>query len=180
MPSAFNYINKAEIASNTSVVTFDSIPGTYAHLMIVAQARSTRATGGTDTFTGTINNDPATNAYDQRFWEGTPSRSPMYELSSFTSSGFNRYGSMPQAVSTDSWESNSWLSTWIFFPNYAATMPKPSYTYYTTDNNTTYAPQGIIYSCFNPTGAITRLDFKPTSTNQFPSGTKIYLYGIDD
>jgi hypothetical protein len=180
MPTAFNYINKAEIASNTAVITFNSIPSTYAHLLIVGQVRSTRSTGGTDVLTGTVNNDTATNAYDTRMWEGHPARTPMYELGSYTTSGFNRYAFIPQAVSSDNWESNTFASFWTFFPNYAATMSKPSYSYFTADNNTTYAPQGIIYNIFNPTGAITRLDFKPTSTNEFPAGTKLYLYGIDD
>lgn len=171
MATAMQLINKAELASGQSSVTFGSIPNTYKDLWILARLgtgdsqvwgyytfNGTGTTGYTnyslytDGSTVTGGNDQSSTGYQYTLWATTPSN------------GTYLYG-----------------ATQIYIPSYADSNNKPSWTHSLTERNQTGVYQFANANLWTTSSPITSITFTPWNSGggeTWRTGSTFYLYGI--
>lgn len=170
---AMTLIAENLLGADAASVSFTSIPGTFRHLKLVYQARTTEAT--VDNYTWIrFNNDSSTN-YDYVLWENY--------ITSTTNSGAaaqtkGRIGDIPGSTSADSHMAGTGE---ILIPNYAGTTfwkGAHSDFFFTDALGTTNNPvRGEAGVTWRDASAITRVDLLPTANN-FKAGSLFSLYGL--
>lgn len=110
MANTFQYINKVQLASNVTSVTFSSIPQTYTDLLLICSGRSDvggQGDGWRFAYNGTNNTDSSLriNAYAD---------SSSTSLNTDTSNNF-------VFTSGNAWTANSFGVNYYIIPNYTST-----------------------------------------------------------
>lgn len=155
--STYSTIATTTLGSNNTTITFSSIPSTYTDLVLVATGSVTSQTDGVITF----NSDTGNNY----------SRTYMYGNGTSALSGRNSSAGALLVAYFGTGQNNMILN----IQNYANTT-----TYKTcigrnnNPGNSTYAGVAMWLN----TSAINRIDFSPTASQSWTTGSTFTLYGI--
>jgi hypothetical protein len=163
MPATYEPIATTTLTGAVATITFNSIPNTYTDLRLVLGIRN--MTASTTSFYVILNNDSATN-YSYTFLGGngntaTSNRGTTTNL--FLNGTYTLSATQPA------------LSTIDIF-SYAGSTYKTLLSSLSADQNGTGGFQCNTVGMWRNTAAITRVDFKTTST--FAANTVATLYGI--
>ena len=172
MPSTYNIIAGSVLGSNTSTVTFSSIPNTYTDLVIRMSVRLTSA-ATIGTLSLNLNNDT----------------SSIYSVTRlYVDSGGNNIYSTRQSGRTnfdvqfadDAGNlSNTFGCIEVYIPTYLASRSKAVGSYgVSTDSTSGNGGIGMMSDLYESNTAISRIDLGNFSTTQFVTGSSFYLYGI--
>jgi hypothetical protein len=161
---ATSYISlgSVKLASNTTTVTFSSIPSTYKNLQIRIFAR--KDTGGNDAYALHLNGDTTNANYAYHLFGG--------DGTAFTQTVLDRSDS-------GSVRDNAWNSTVITIPDYTSTSKVKSWqtvsgTMSQTDGSSFYGT-----TVWDNTAAINSLRFSTINGSyNFITGSVFALYGI--
>jgi hypothetical protein len=166
MPLTYEPIATTTLGSDTSVITFNSIPGTYTDLKLVLILRTTFSSNRCQI---TLNNDTSTN-YSRTLLFGTGTSAS----TSLSSTGPN--WNMGQNFLLPTPGSGIWnFQTFDIF-NYAGSTFKTALSTYNEDENGS-GEIDMQVNLYRSTSAITRIDATP-SVNPFTTGSSATLYGI--
>ena len=166
MATTCKLIAKNVLGSDTSSVTFSSIPATYTDLYIVSSARSSFASAAITAKLRFNGAGSDTNHSCRRLY-GTGAAA-VSDTQSFCQLG-TIGGS---TVTTDTF---SVMEGYI--PNYAGGAAKSIATASATENNSATAYILLMANLWNDTSAITSIEILGTSGN-FKAGSSFFLYGI--
>jgi hypothetical protein len=160
-------IAKNVLGSDTSSVTFSSIPATHDDLWLVCSTRST--TVATQRFLGMRFNGDSSDVYLYRRLYGTGSAagSDTDTLTELLT------GYIPAASNT----ADTFGSLEAYIPNYAGSANKSVSASAVTENNGSTAHISAVAGLWPDTDAITSIYLFP-ETGNFKSGSSFYLYGI--
>lgn len=170
-------IQRQELTSDQTIVTFSSIPQTYTDLFVVFSIRSSRALSTADPLIYRVNN--STSGYSGRFLAGqnttslSGTRSDVDGPDSDIWGILSRYG-MAAASST----SNTFTSASFYLQDYTVSRTKAiAYEEYHSSN--ALASARVLMGAYLPTvtSAVTSLSFAPENQN-FVAGSTLTLYGI--
>lgn len=157
-------------AGGASFIDFSSIPSTYTDLVLYISARSARTTGGTDSMRIEINNSTTNFAYRNLEGNGTSA------VSDSGSTGL--IALLPQNGGSTGWTSNTFASTYVYFPNYSGSTNKSFSVDTTTENNATTSYSNLLAHLWSQTSAINQLTLKSVGGANFVQYSSAYLYGI--
>ena len=158
-------IERVELTSAASSITFSSIPQTYDGLLIMTSLRSDRASV-VDILELQLNGATANRS----------SRSLQGDGSAVTSSSYTsgRIALDTAASST----SNTFGNGQIYIPNYAGSQAKSASIDSVSENNATNAYQQIYAFLWNDTAAVTSVTLIPNLGTNWVSLSAASLYGI--
>lgn len=166
--ATFILIAKTTLGSNSSPVSFTSIPQTYADLLVVCSARSTRASIQ-DPIEFRLNGE-GTSGYSARaLYASTPS-SLVGDLPS------RMYG---YSISANDATANIFGHAEAYIHNYTQSSNKMLTISSSSENNASSAFQGFSAGFSNTASAITSIYIYPAN-NVFLAGSSFYLYGINN
>jgi hypothetical protein len=159
--------------SSTNTITFDSIPQTYTHLVVLVSARTNTASTR-DVMRFRINNDSSA-IYNSFFLYGFDSTASVRSESALS----NTYFEWTYAVGNNA-TSNVFGNTTVTLNNYRSTSAVKTVNTLDANENqsTTSWITGITTGYWNSTTAITRLDFVAQSGITYIDGSTFSLYGI--
>ena len=170
-PSSFESIATVTLGSNTSSMTFSSIPSTYSSLQLRVRARSSRGAATADSWF-TINSDTAAN-YVAHTLQGNGTAAAAGSGTSQNNIYMNIYGSSLPADTATSGINGTIIVDII---DYASTSKyKTTRTFGGFDSNgsgTIYLSSGLWMS----TSAISSLQIY--ATTGFVAGSTVALYGV--
>lgn len=184
MPTRRQLIQKIELNSDQSSVTFSGIPQNYTDLKLVVSARSSFSLGiGGGYFMEFNDSSGGAAGYTTRmiYGYGTSAGSLSYSTNSNYPGSFLRY--IPSATAT----ANTFSSIESYIPNYSADVTKSYLTKKTVENNSSSSGGvDLISSLWNNTAPITKIKLwvgqpdnaAPNNYSNFVSGSTFYLYGI--
>ena len=158
-------IERTELTSAASSITFSSIPADFTDLLVVTSLRSDRV-AATENLVFRLNGD-ATNQ-NTRLLRGDGS-----SASSFTNTS-PIIGILPTANST----SNTFDSSSIYIPNYAGSAAKSFSADTVSENNATTAYQHIVAGLYNDTDAVTSITLTTSNASNFEQYSSATLFGI--
>lgn len=170
MPTRRQLIQKIELNSDQSSVTFSGIPQNYTDLKIVWSARSNRA-AYEDTTNIRFNGDSGTNYSYKMLYQ--------YNNSVTSENGTSQTGSRNTStlVATSS-TASTFGSAEAYIPNYTSSNAKSVSSRGNSENNATQSIVGINSSLWNSTASITSIVMTPWFGTLFIAGSTFYLYGI--
>ena len=168
MPTTCKLIAKTTLGSSAASVDFDSIPGTYTDLMLVASARHDVAY--LDCYLR-INNDSGSN-YSYRRLTANGATAASANASSQT------WLSLFPLINASGYTANTFSSLEVYIPNYAGSTNKSVSATGATETNATTSYIGAIAGLWSQTSAITRLTFFPDSGANLVSGSSFFLFGM--
>jgi hypothetical protein len=168
MANTYTLIEAKTLSSSIGDVTFTSIPQTYTDLKIVASPRTDRGAGA-DWFGVTFNG--STSGYSSKWLEGNGSGTP----GSF--SGPTTYGYVG-VINGSTSTSSTFSNVEIYIPNYTISQYKSYSVDSVQETNATGATMELGAGLWSNTAAITYMNFFPTNSALFVSGSTFYLYGI--
>jgi hypothetical protein len=162
MTVTYSQIATQTLGSNSSTITFNSIPGTYTDLVIIAQMKNNGT--GSD-FLARFNGDTGSN-YSRTILGGNGSSTYSARASNATTARFN----YSEPITTDG---NTMFR--INIMNYSN-----STTYKTCLNRGDRGATSTVavVNLWRSTSAITSIEFSTDAGGQFVSGSIISLYGI--
>jgi hypothetical protein len=167
MATTMKLIAKNVLGSDTSSVTFSSIPGTYTDLLLVCSVRSSRSASN-DGIKARFNGAGSDTNHSSRVLVGD---------GSVTLSGtgsFVRVGYATGSTAT----SNTFGSSEMYIPNYAGSTAKSMSSFGAQEDNAANADMGVAASLWNSTAAITSIELLLLTGPNFKSGSSFFLYGI--
>ena len=166
MSTNMKLIEAKTLGSNTSGVTFSSIPQTYTDLKLVMSVR--------DTITGTGN---AWQAFDIYFNGSNTGISGKHLFGTGSSAASNSvaYGYANEGSTT----SNTFSNNEIYISNYTSANYKSYSVEQVTENNATSALSSLIAGLWSSTSAITSITCSALGT-AFAADSTFYLYGISN
>jgi hypothetical protein len=158
-------IQTIEVTTNTSSITFASIPQGFTDLQILSSARTDRAS--------------TSDGIDLRLNGATANRSRRYLFGDgstvFSGTGTDlRAGSAPSATAT----ANTFGNAFCYIPNYSGSSAKSVSLDAVTENNATQSAQELNAGLWNDTSAISSIELRPSVGSNFVAGSNFYLYGI--
>ena len=167
MATTYELIAQNVLGSDTSSVTFSSIPGTYTDLYVVISARSARSGAFADglqlSFNGSTSNYSKRSLYVDSTVVGSASAS-------------NRIFSDIAAATVTA---STFASVELYIPNYAGGTNK-SYSATGVVENNSSTVYGI--SCqaglWSDTSAITSVAFTTSNSQDFKADSSFFLFGI--
>lgn len=168
MTATYDKIEAKTLGSNTTTVSFTSIPATYTDLVIKISARSNRSGANIDEVYLRINGN--TGNFSNRYLQGNGS-----SASSNAGSYALWTGYCPAATATSSTFSNSE----IVITNYGSSNNKSLSIDTVQEDNATAAYQTFHANLWNVSSAITSLRIYPL-TGSFVQYTTAYLYGVSN
>lgn len=167
MPTRRQLIQKIELNSDQSSVTFSGIPQNYTDLKIVINSRSSRL----DTFevlAARFNAASDDTNHTSRYLLGSGSAA---------SSGTNTYcrlGLIPANSAT----SSTFGNLDFYLPNYSGSTNKSYVTKSVMENNATLSYIDVVSGLWSNTEAITGIELRLVLGSNFIAGSTFYLYGI--
>ena len=171
--SAYELISTSLVSSDTTSVTFGSIPATYKHLEIRMTSRTNEG-GTTQSDSGLIefNSDTTNGNYAGHYIAGNGSG----VNNSATSFKIGTLRTLATSLNTGS----AFAAHIIEIPDYAATTKNKVARVLSGQLNTTYSAYGIALTSllWINTSAITSVTLKPASGASWTSGSRFSLYGI--
>lgn len=167
MANTYMLISSNTLVSNTTSVTFSSIPSTYTDLVLRISARSAEVATITSIeleFNGTAS------SYSFTRLRGDGSAASSSRASSQTQL---TVGTIPAASAT----SNTFGNIEVYIPSYTVSQNKPISSFNVGENNATAADIYTHAGLWSNTSAITSIVLDLGGYN-FVSGSSFYLYGI--
>jgi hypothetical protein len=164
MATTYTLISKNVLSSNSTSISFTSIPNTYTDLLVKVSARSDISEiygNALLRFNGSSSN------YSIKALQGSGSGASSY---STTQIEFMQVG--------NSATSNTFGSAEIYIPNYAGSNYKSVSLDSVGENNATTAYARLTAGLWSDTSAITSINITPLDTTNWLSGSSFYLYGI--
>ena len=156
-------LGSVQLASNSTTVTFSSIPATYKHLQVRIFAR--KDTGGNDAYGMHINGDTTNSNYAYYAFGG--------DGTAFVQSVLDR----PDVGSV---RDNAWNTTVITIPDYTSTAKVKSYQSVSGSMSQTDGSAFYYGTVWDNTSAINSLRFSTINSGSynFITGSVFALYGI--
>ena len=168
MPNTYNLISSNTVGSGGVVtVTFSSIPATYTDLAIKISARSDRASTN-DYFSMKFNSNSS--GYTDKETYGDGNSIIQSETNNSTTSAFMFI------INGASTTANTFSSTDIYIPNYAAAINKSVSSLSVSENNAASAIEGFNTNLWANTAAITSISF--TAIGNYVQYSTFSLYGV--
>jgi hypothetical protein len=166
-------ISDQTLTADGGTVTFNGIPGTYNHLMLISYGRQTTPSPDSYYYVQ-FNSDGGPNYDRENVIEYGTSDSTTSEIGMT----MLRLGDMPAANSTRSTQAGGGMT---LIPNYAGTffekgMISPAYNAWGTSS--TNVASSAYAGAWRGTAAITRIDVLAQPGNNFKAGSKFTLYGF--
>lgn len=171
---AVELIDDQTLGSDTATIDFTSISGSYKHLRLIVQARSTRAAQTEDNVFFTFNADTGNN-YDSQLLQVRGTGTAISEALAGANSGVVM---IVPAASSPAGSASSFV---IEIPNYAGTTFNKSFTCHGSAPLTDSANGMRLESSageWRSTAAITRITLDLVNGN-FLAGSRATLYGIN-
>lgn len=168
MATTYTLISSNILSTNTSSITFSSIPSTYTDLVVLLTLRSGSA--GT-TCNITFNGDTATN-YNQTNMSTTASNT----INSTNSSANTKFD-ISQFVVGSGATANTFSSGKMYISNYLSNNQKNVFFTAHNEGNATGVVSRQASGTYNTSSAITDITFDSLGTN-YVTGSSFYLYGI--
>jgi hypothetical protein len=169
---SFEQIATTLVTSDTTAVTFSSIPGTYKHLQIRMTSRTNEG-GATSSDSGLIefNGDTTNGNYAGHYIQGSGS----------VNVGTNSFkiGSL-RTLATSLNTGSAFAAHIIDIPDYVVTTKNKTARIFSGQLNTTYSAISMAMTShlWINTAAITSISLKPASGASWTSGSRFTLYGI--
>ena len=172
MANTYTLIEAKTLGSNTTVVTFSAIPGTYTDLLVKA---STRQSGNADgNQIGIRFNGSSASEYSRKLLFG-------YGSGVGSSSGSSENFARVAFAQSSTYTANTFNNIEIYIPNYTSSNYKSFSTDAVSESNETspYA-QSFYAGLWSNTAAITSLSLSEYSGSgtDFVTNSTFYLYGI--
>lgn len=165
MANTYTLISSNTLNSDTSSVTFSSIPNTYTDLSIRFSIRFSQSS---NTFYGGTFAINANSTFSKTVLSGNGTT----PTSSYTSGSIQI---MPAGLAT----SNTFNNGEFYIPNYASTSQNKQISgSIVAENNATLGQIYAVAMLFDSTSAITSITFGPDAPDNLVSGSSFYLYGI--
>jgi hypothetical protein len=169
MPKTYEPIATTTLGSAQATVTFSSISSNYTDLVVIAYARSTRASSN-DIFRLGFNSDTSASNYSATYIASDTGGGTAYS-GRYTSGSY--YGPIFPGISGNSAGSSTYTPLLIHIMNYSNTTTNKTYIargHYTSDT-------GATVGRWNSTSAISSLVVSAAFGN-LDTGSIITLYGI--
>ena len=166
MATTCKLIAKNVLGSNTANVEFTSIPSTYTDLLVVASARTTRASNTWADVRIRYNGAANDTGLSGRYLQGNGATAASATVA---------YGWIGDVTATTA-TSNTLASLEVYIPNYAGSTNKLFSSVCAHETNATTAYLVAIAGLWSDTSAITSLKLIPVG--DFVSGSSFFLYGI--
>jgi hypothetical protein len=172
MANTYTLIEAKTLASNTTVVTFSSIPSTYTNLLLKA---STRQSGNADgNQMGIRFNGSSVSEYSRKLIYGDGS-------GAYSGSGSSESFARIAFAQSSTYTANSFNNFEIYIPNYTSSNYKSFSSDAVSENNATgvYA-QALYTGLWSNNAAITSVTLSEYSGSgtDFVQYSTFYLYGI--
>lgn len=168
MANTYKLISKNVLGSNQNSVSFTSIPGTYANLLIKYSTRSGRS--NTHEQIKLRFNDDADGAY--RIRRLNSDGGGVWTDGDYTTYGYCGFGNAATSAG------NVFGSTDIYIPNYTSSTYKSYSVDSITENSSSQAFASLQAGMWEKTSAITKITFYADQGNDFLTNSTFYLYGI--
>jgi hypothetical protein len=171
-PSVGAVLGDVVLTSAQAVVSFASIPATYAHLVVAYQVRSSSAGVATVRLQMRVNNDSGSN-YNSQLVAGN-NTTAFAQVQSGANHGY--LGNVPAATATAGQSGSGSIE----IPNYAGTTFWKNAIYQTTRDENSAGANMVHYRghvVWRSTAAINRVDLFFYS-GDFIAGSRITLYGV--
>jgi hypothetical protein len=172
MSTNMELIEAKTLGSNTSGVTFSSIPQTYTDLKLVYSARNTTSAAG-EGYDATISFNGTTANRVTRVLRGDGSGVAVNTISDPTDFRLLR------SIQPSDYTSSIFSNVEIYLPNYTSSDYKLFSVDTVLENNATATGMGFIAGQWSDTAAITSITLGGTGGNLL-SGSTFYLYGISN
>jgi len=163
---SYTLIERRQLTSNASTISFDNIPQFYSDLMLVASGRTTYTSGPDEQMLLTINN--STSNFSARLLFGTGS--------STSSSTLARWAGHFNSNTTTA---NSFSNFSVYFPNYSGSTNKSYSSDSVYETNATEAYQVISAGLWSSTDPITSIALSGVNSGNILPGSSVSLYGIN-
>lgn len=172
MANTYKLIEAKTLGSNTTVVTFSSIPNTYTDLLLKASTRQSGSADGNQI--GIRFNGSSASEYSRRALYGDGSTAS-------TAGGSSETFARIAFAESSTYTANTFNNFEIYIPNYTSSNYKSFSSDAVSENNATgvYA-QAIYAGLWSNTAAITSLSISEYSgsSTDFVTNSTFYLYGI--
>jgi hypothetical protein len=165
--AAYNLIATSTVGSGgASTIEFSSIPQTFTDLLVVASARTNRATVVPDILQIRFNGLTTDVSYRHLYGDGST-------VTSETNSIGNAGNATASGATASVFSSHS-----IYIPNYAGSTNKAFFVDSVTENNANQSFQELIAGLWSNVAAITSLTFASWTSATIQQYSSISLYGI--
>lgn len=172
MANTYALIASNTLGTNTSTVTFSSIPATYSDLVVKISCRST-ATGVNGALLQLRINGLSTSIYYWTYFTGLGFGSGSTSYGNGTT-----YFEMSSALASAGNGANIFGAHELHFSNYAGSTNKILYATNGLMNNSATPYVGATVGYLANTGAITSLTFTDVAAGNFVTSSTFDLYGI--
>lgn len=170
--SAMSQIANSVLGSAAASVTFSSIPGTFNHLQLMGQARSTAA-AASDEFAVQLNGDTGSNYLRQSMF-GNGSGSASASIATTSSSWTCGTGDLAGATATAGFTGLLYMS----IPLYAGTTWAKTVNWHSGLDDSLVHSIVALTGTWNSTAAVTSVKVFALSGPNFAAGSAFYLYGV--
>jgi len=170
MANTYTLISSNVLASSTASVTFSSIPATYTDLVLRISARSD------------------TSAVTQQVWlQFNSNTSAIYSYIALSGNGSVAQNAIGSSLTStrviggangNTATANTFGSSEIYIPSYAATQNKQIGSFGVSETNATSSNLGVNAGLFLNTTAISSITILPSTSLNWLTGSSFYLYGI--
>ena len=167
MATTCKLIAKNVLGSDTSSVSFTSIPASHDDLWLVCSVRSSRSAAN-DGIKARFNGAGSDASHSGRSLVGDGS-----STYSFTDS-YVRVGFASANTAT----ANTFGSSEIYIPNYAGSTNKSTSSFGAQETNASGADMGVAAGLWSDTSAITSIELLLLIGPNFKAGSTFYLFGI--
>jgi hypothetical protein len=166
---SYTLIERREITSNASSISFDNIPQFYTDLVITSSLRANNDPDGATYGIAGLSINGSTANITQRFLSGSGS-GPAF---SGSSSAINVV--TPGSTNT----ANIFGNFAVYIPNYTGSAAKSISIDNVIENNATVSYQTFFAGLWNSSSAINSFAFTAGGAGNFLAGSSISLYGIN-
>jgi hypothetical protein len=169
MAATYTLISSVTVGSNTSTITFSSIPATYTDLKLVTSLRANNANGSQGWYDAKVEFNGNTSSYTLRALYGNGS-------SALSFSDTVIYDDLASSATT----ANTFSNSEIYIPNYLSANYKSVSVDSVTENNATSSKTGLYAGLWSNTAAITSITLTGLNSSLFVQYSTAYLYGISN
>jgi len=170
MATTYELIAKNVLGSDTSSVTFGSIPATFDDVVLIMSLRTDRTGAITDACRLRINSDSGSNyTYRALYSDGA---------NAYSGSGTDTSAAISFYINSNSTTSNTFSSVEVNFPNYTGSTNKSFSHSLCMENNATDARMSVAAHLWSSTSAISSMLLYPQVGSNWKSGSSFYLYGL--
>lgn len=170
MANTYFKLGSVTAAGGETILTLDSLSGSYTDLLIWWSGRDTRTTANFNNIQLKVND--ATTNYSERIFYGLGSGSTPTGASG--SSAFLNY----IYTDTSALGSNWFGATCIYISGYSSSNPKYFYCWSNSAGNSGTQIQAMTTARWNSSSAITKVTINVDGANTFVAGSEAQIYGI--